>query len=99
MTDQVGLKGNRDGGTFDEYPEELKEDHLRLCKWLNELAQKYKEKVRIEIIDPQSFRGFYKSIRYRTQTYPTFIVNKREEYTDADKSQLDLILQSYLARS
>jgi hypothetical protein len=92
----VGLKGKRNEGDFNEYPEELKEDYLYLSGWINELAQKYGEKIRIEVIDARTLRGFYKSIRYRTQTYPTFIVNRREKYTDPDKTQLDLIIQSHL---
>ena len=99
MADQVGLKGKRDGGDFDEYPEDLKEDYFHLCSWINELAQKYKEKIRIEIIGVQTFCGLFKSIRYWTQTYPTFIVNKREKYTGRNKSQLDLIIQRHLASS
>ena len=99
MTDQVGLRSKRDAGDLDEHPEDVKEDYLHLCSWINEIAQKYKEKIRIEVIDPRTLRGLYKSIRYWTHTYPTFIVNRREKYTDGDKSQLNLILQNYLARS
>jgi hypothetical protein len=96
MIDQVGLKGKRDDRDFDEYPEELKEDYLSLCSWIDELVQKYEEKIRIELINVRSLRGLYKSIRHRAQTYPTFIVNKKEKNTDADKAQLDLIIQSHL---
>ncbi len=95
----MGLKGKWDEGDLNEYPEEVKEDYLSLCDWLNELAQKYGEKIRIEIIGVQTFRGLCKSIRYRTQTYPTFIVNKREKYIDGDRSQLDLIIQRHMASS
>ena len=99
MTDQVGLEGKRDGRDFHEYPEDLKEDYFHLCSWINELAQKYGEKIRIEIIGVQTFCGLFKSIRYWTHTYPTFIVNKREKYAVGDKSQLDLIIQRHLASS
>ena len=95
----MGLKEKRDEGDFNEYPEELKEDYRHLSAWINELAQRYGEKILIDVIDARSVRGFYKSIRYRTQTYPTFIVNRREKYTDSDKSQLDLIIQNHLGHS
>ena len=76
----------------------MKEDHLSLTNWLCELAQKYQNKIRIEIINASSFRGVFKSIRHWTQTYPTFIVNKKEKYCGSDKSQLDHILQGHVGR-
>ncbi|MFH1241925.1 MAG: hypothetical protein V1689_06120 [Pseudomonadota bacterium] len=95
----MGLVEKRDEADLNEYPEGLKEDHRFLTSWLSELVQKYKEKIRIEVINVSSFRGFYKSIRYWTQTYPTFVVNKKEKYSGRDKSRLDLILEGHLGRS
>jgi len=99
ISDQFGLKKERDKADLKEYPENLKKDHHQLTEWLCELAQKYKDDIRIEIINVTSFRGFIKSIRHWTQTYPTFIVNKSEKYSGSDKTQLDLILKGHLARS
>jgi hypothetical protein len=95
----VGLVEKRDEGDLDEYPEDVKDDYNLLSSWLSELTQKYREKIRIELINVSSFRGFYKSIRHWTQTYPTFIVNKKVKYSGSDKSQLDLILEGHLGRS
>lgn len=81
------------------YPEDVKADYAFLSAWLSELAGTYRDRIRIELINVSSFRGFYKSIQYRTQTYPTFIVNGREKYFGRDKSQLEHILQGYLGRS
>jgi len=92
----VGLVGKRDEVDLNEYPEDVKEAHDLLTSWLSELAQKYREKIRIEIINVSSFRGLFKSIRHWTQTYPAFIVNRKEKYMGRDKSHLDLILQSHL---
>lgn len=95
----MGLVEKRDEGDLDEYPEDVKDDYNLLSGWLSELTQKYREKIRIELINVSSFRGFYKSIRHWTQTYPTFIVNKKVKYSGSDKSQLDLILEGHLGRS
>ena len=92
----MGLGRKRDEGDLNEYPEEMKEDYLFLCTWINEVAQRYKEKIRIELIDVRTLRGFYKSTRHWIQTYPAFIVNRKEKYVGRDKSQLNLILQSHL---
>ena len=95
----MGLVEKRDEGDLNEYPEDVKDDYNLLSGWLSELTQKYREKIRIELINVSSFRGFYKSIRHWTQTYPTFIVNKKVKYSGSDKSQLDLILEGHLGRS
>jgi hypothetical protein len=63
------------------------------------LAATYGKRIRIELINVSSFRGFYKSIQYRTQTYPTFIVNGRDKYVGKDKGQLDRILQRSMGRA
>ena len=95
----MGLVEKRDEVDLNEYPEDVKDDYNLLSGWLSELTQKYREKIRIELINVSSFRGFYKSIRHWTQTYPTFIVNKKVKYSGSDKSQLDLILEGHLGRS
>lgn len=99
MSGQSGLKERRDAEDLNGYPEEVKKDFADLWGWLTELAERHRGKIRIELINASSFRGFYKSIRHWTQTYPTFIVNKNEKYIGRDKSQLDRILQNHLDRS
>lgn len=96
MSDQVGLKKERDERDINEYPEDLKEEYLFLSNWIRELAQNYREKILIKIIDVQSLLGVYKSLRYGVRRYPTFILNKKEKYTGKDKAQLDTLLQEYL---
>jgi len=99
MTDQVGLKKKRDERDINEYPEDLKEEYLFLSNWIRELAQKYREKILIKVIDVQSLLGFYKSLRYGARQYPTFIVNKKGKYTGNDKARLDALLQEYLGNT
>lgn len=96
MTDQVGLKKKRDEKDMNEYPEDLKEEYLFLSHWIKELAQNYREKILIKIIDVQSLLGIYKSLRHGVRRYPTFIVNQKAKYTGKDKAQLDALLQEYL---
>ncbi len=77
----------------------MKAEFASLWQWLTDLAERHRGKVRIELINVSSFRGFYKSIRHWTQTYPTFIVNHREKYTGRDKDQLERILETCLRAS
>jgi hypothetical protein len=92
----VGLREKGDSRDLNEYPEELKEEYLFLSNWIKELAQKYRERILIKVIDVQSLQGVLKSIRYWVHRYPTFIVNKKGKYTGKDKDQLDALLQEHL---
>lgn len=79
---------------LDEYPQNLKEDYERLSAWLIELAHRYGDALRIKLIDPQSFEGFLKSVRYWVRRHPAFIVAGRMEYVGWDEAALDRVLQA-----
>jgi hypothetical protein len=99
VSDQLGLKKKRDDQILNDYPEDLKEDYLFLSHWIRELSQKYREDIRINLIDAQSFQGVLKSIRHGVFRYPTFIIDKKQKYTGKDKERLDALLQEHLRNS
>ena len=82
---------------LDEYPQDLKEDFERLSAWLIELAHRYGDALRIKLIDPQSFEGFLKSVRYWVRRYPASIVAGRKKYVGWDKVALDRVLQGHIS--
>jgi len=91
---EVGRQVHRE--QLDEYPPDLREDFERLSDWLIELAHRYGNAIRIKLIDPQSFEGFLKSLRYWVRRYPAFIVAGRKEYVGWDRAALDRVLQAHL---
>jgi hypothetical protein len=93
------LRDKRDNQDLNQYPEEVREDYLFLSGWITELAQKYREKILIRIIDAQSLQGFCKSIRYWAFRYPVFIINGRKKYSGKDKVQLESLLQEELVNA
>jgi hypothetical protein len=80
---------------LDEYPQVLKGDFERLSAWLIELAHRHGDALRIKLIDPQSFEGFLKSVRYWVRRYPAFIIAGHKEYVGWDKAALDRVLQAH----
>jgi hypothetical protein len=90
------VKDKKDHQDLNEYPEEVKEDYLFLSNWIREVAQKYREKILIRVIDAQSLQGFVKSIRYRAFRYPAFIIDHKKKYAGKDKVELDALLQQQL---
>ena len=80
----------------DEYPQDLKEDFLKLSNCIGELTRLYKHRLRIRLIDAKSLMGLYKSLRFRIRTYPTFIVEGKEALPGWDRSRLEGILDKYI---
>lgn len=75
-----------------EYPQEMLEDHQRLSALVVELVNRYQDCITIHIIDPQSLRGFLKTLQYRVRKYPTFIIDGQEVIVGWDQAALELAL-------
>jgi len=66
---------------------------MQLSDWVAELSRRYGRGIQIRVIDPQSGLGFFKCLRHRVRSYPTFIVNGKAKYTGWDKAALDALLR------
>ncbi len=78
---------------LDEYPQEWQDDVHRLADWVYDLAERYSEGILIKVIDPQSFEGLVKSLRYRVRRYPTWILDSRTRVVGWDRQALEAALQ------
>lgn len=96
--DRIDVATKKHQMDIEEYPEEFQKEYARLCDWVKEISQRYRERILIKIIDPQSLEGLYKSIRYRVRKYPTFVINSREKYVGWEKGPLDAALERLIAR-
>jgi hypothetical protein len=99
LFDQAGLDEMQHRREVNEYPQDLKEEYLRLSHWIRELSRRYQDRLLIKVIDVQSVLGIYKSIRYRIRNYPTFIVAGTERYTGWDADALAALLERHLQAS
>jgi hypothetical protein len=97
--DQAGLNKKFHQKEMEEYPQDLKEEFIKLSDWIRELTRLYKHRLLIKLIDVQSLEGIYKSLRYRIRAYPTFIVEGKETYAGWDKNQLEGLLDKYIKAS
>ena len=96
LFDEAGFDQKVHQKEMDEYPADLKEEYTKLSDWIRESNRLYKHRLSIKLIDVQSPLGIYKSLRYRIRTYPTFIVEGKENYAGWDKSQLESLLDKYI---
>ncbi len=92
----VGLKGKFADKEVNEYPEDVKEEVLRLSDWIRELVQRYPDQIQVKVIDAVSPLGLYKKLRHRIKEFPAFIVDNRETYAGWDKSALEGLLNRHL---
>jgi len=79
-----------------EYHDHLLEDHVRLSSLVVELVNRFEDRIFIQVIDPQSFLGFLKSLRYWVRKYPTFIVDGGEKIVGWNETALERALQDRL---
>ncbi len=92
MSNQAGLGiGDKvHNEEINEYPEELREEYLRLSEWVRGAYKTYGCQVWIKVIDPQSMVGLWKHIRYGVRKYPTFILNGEERFSGWDAAEQTL---------
>jgi hypothetical protein len=65
--EQVGLNKKFHRRDVNEYPEEAKEEFLRLSQWIRDLAKLYKHRILFKVIDAQSPMGLFKSLHGNTR--------------------------------
>jgi len=94
--DQAGIGRQVHQEELDQYPEDIKEEASRLASLLLDLSQRYGNQIHIQVIDPQSPEGLFKSVRYWVRKYPTFIVNGHEKVVGWDQAALDALLKARL---
>jgi len=93
----LGLGSKVHSEEINEYPEDLKQEYLRLSVWVKAVASFYGRSIVIRIIDPQSFVGLWKLIRYRIRRYPTMILEQNTIFSGWNmESQLHIEIQKLL---
>lgn len=80
-----------------DYPPQLLEEAQRLAAWLNDLAERYRGRLHIQVLDPQSPQGLGRSLRYGVRQYPTFIINRRRKHVGWEQAPLERALEQELA--
>ena len=80
---------------LEQYPETFIQDAAKLAEWLFDLAQRYGDRLRIQVVDPQSLQGFFLCMRFWVRRYPAFIMQGRKVYVGWEREALERILQDH----
>lgn len=88
----VGLKDKYRETCTKEYPDEWKLAVSRLSEWIQEIANLYRHRLQIHVIDAQSPLGLWKQIRHRVFRFPAFIVDSKRTYVGWDTEKLESLI-------
>jgi hypothetical protein len=73
-------------------PEDLTREYQAVSDWVHDLLRRHGRRVRIDVLDAASIRGFLASLRHRVGRYPAVIVDGREKRIGLDLAAVDPLI-------
>jgi hypothetical protein len=65
--------------------------------WVHGLLQRHGGRLRVDVLDAASIRGFLTSIRHRVGRYPAVIVDSRDKRIGLDFAAIDPLIDRKVA--
>jgi hypothetical protein len=65
-------------------PDDLRAEFQFVSDWIHRLLERHGPRIRVDVLDAASIRGFAASLRHRVGRYPAVIVDGRETWTGLD---------------
>jgi hypothetical protein len=97
MFDLAGLGASAHQQMQADYPPQMLEESQRLAAWLQDLSTRYRGRLQIRVLDPQSLQGLSKSLRYGVRRYPAFFINRRQKHVGWERAPLERALEKEIA--
>ena len=94
--EEVGLKSKFHNQEINEYPDDIKDEVLRLSDWIRDLVRRFPNDVQFKIIDAMTPLGVYKILRHRIRKLPGFIIEHRKTYSGWDSKALEALIDQHL---
>ena len=94
--EEVGLKSKFHNQEINQYPDDIKEEVLRLSDWIRDLVRRFPNDVQFKIIDAMTPLGVYKILRHRIRKLPGFIIEHRKTYSGWDSKALEALINQHL---
>ena len=90
---EMGIGGRlRRREAADALPEDLTREFQVVSDWVHGLLLKHGGRVRVDVLDAASIRGFFASLRHRVGRYPAVIVDGGDKRIGLDFAALDPII-------
>ena len=94
--EEVGLKSKFHNQEINQYPDDIKNEVLRLSDWIRDLVRCYPNNVQFKIIDAMTPLGVYKIFRHRIREFPSFIIEHRKTYSGWNTRVLEALINEHL---
>jgi hypothetical protein len=95
---EMGIGGrNRQREAADALPEDLVREFQAVSDWVHGLLQRHGSRVRVDVLDAASIRGFLLSVRHRIGRYPAVVLDGRETWTGLAFDKLDPVVDRRVA--
>jgi hypothetical protein len=78
-------------------PDDLTREYQAVSDWVHSLLERHGRRVRVDVLDAASIRGFFASLRHRVGRYPAVIVDGREKRIGLDLAALDPLIDHKVA--
>jgi hypothetical protein len=78
-------------------PDDLTREFQAVSDWVHGLLQRHGGRVRVDVLDAASIRGFLASLRHRVGRYPAVIVDGRDKRIGLDFAALDPLIDRRVA--
>jgi hypothetical protein len=73
-------------------PDDMTREFQVVSDWVHDLLRRHGRRVRVDVLDAASIRGFLTSLRYRVGRYPAVIVDGREKRIGLDFAAIDPLI-------
>lgn len=81
----------------DALPDDLSREYQVVSDWVHGVLQRHGRRVRVDVLDAASIRGFLSSLRHRVGRYPAVIVDGRDKAIGLDFAALDALIDRKVA--
>jgi hypothetical protein len=78
-------------------PDDLIREFQAVSDWVHAVLQRHGGRVRVDVLDAASIRGFLTSLRHRVGRYPAVIVDGRDKRIGLDFAALDPLIDRAVA--
>ncbi len=73
-------------------PPDLQAEYAAISDWVRQAFDRYGERLTVKVVDAASIEGLYKALRYRSRSFPAFIIDGEERLLGFDRDRLDAAL-------
>ena len=88
---------NRRREAAEALPEDLVREFQDVSDWVHGLLERHGPRVRVDVLDAASIRGFLMSVRHRIRRYPAVVIDGHETLAGLEFDRFDEVVDRRVA--